>query len=212
MSGKKASIAQVMMVVALAAVNLAVARAAPEGVVEYPSLWVAMGSLDFLIVRKLIQRRPFQAFHFTLLIVLIVTFFVMAIFVANRSFHPLALLVRFYQHVSGNETNRIWRAGYAWLGEFWAIAFLSLALACAAGSVAAWLERRLGWDIAAFWRGALVGLSVAAILAIAFDAARASWGHPEPGEYLVARLAVIGTCVISGGMMGLRWMRSSTLR
>ena len=152
MSGGTVSIGHVMMVVALVAGNLAI-RTAPEGIVEYPSLWVAMGSLDFLILRKLIQRRLFGAFHYTFLIVLIVSFFVMANILAMEKFHPLAFLIRWYQRVSGDDTNRIWRTVYIWLGEFWSAAILSMLLAIAAGWAAAWLESRRAWDIAAFWRG-----------------------------------------------------------
>ena len=88
-----------------------------------------MGSLDFLILRKLIQRRLFGAFHYTFLIVLIVSFFVMANILAMEKFHPLAFLIRWYQRVSGDDTNRIWRTVYIWLGEFWSAAILSMLLA-----------------------------------------------------------------------------------
>jgi hypothetical protein len=79
MSAKRVSIGQVMMVVALAAVNLAVARAMPLEVVIYPPLWVLMGSIDFLIIWKLILTRSLRAFHYTFLIVFVIAFFVMAL-------------------------------------------------------------------------------------------------------------------------------------
>jgi hypothetical protein len=69
MTAKRASIAQVMMVVALAAANLAVLRAVPSGIIEFPSVWVIAGLIDFLIFWKLILRRPLRAFHYTFLIV-----------------------------------------------------------------------------------------------------------------------------------------------
>ena len=59
------SIGLVMMSVALAAVNLALARATPFEIVIYPSVWVVLVSIDFLIVWKLLLRRPFRAFPLT---------------------------------------------------------------------------------------------------------------------------------------------------
>jgi hypothetical protein len=207
MQGGKVSIAQVMMVVALAAVNLAIARATPAGIVEFPSLWVAMGSLDFVVVRKFFQRRSFGAFHYTFLICLIVSFFVMANLVAVERFHPLAWAIRWYQQLSGEGTNRVWWWGYVWLAEVWSVSILSVLLAYGVGWVAAWLDRRRGWDIAAFWRGALVGLLLAGLLASFYDM---TWGRSEPGNIrLVRGLVNVGVCVILGGVAGLRWMRSA---
>ncbi len=77
MSGRRVSIAQGMVVVALAAVNLANARATPWEIASSPGLWVVMGILDFLIVWKLILRRPFRAFHYTFLFVFVVAFFIL---------------------------------------------------------------------------------------------------------------------------------------
>src|SRR5262245_31797613 len=74
MSAKRVSIGQVMMVVALAAVNLAVARTAPSGVALYPTLWVLLGSIDFLIIGKLILAPSLRAFHYTFLIVFVMAF------------------------------------------------------------------------------------------------------------------------------------------
>ena len=68
------------MVVALAAVNLAVTRAA-LGVDIYPQvLVVLLGSVDFLIIWKLILNRPLRAFHYTFPIVFVIAFFVLAHF------------------------------------------------------------------------------------------------------------------------------------
>jgi hypothetical protein len=209
MPGKRVSIAQVMMLIALAAVNLAVARVSPVGIVTYPSLWVALGGLDFLIVRKLIQRRSFDAFHYTFLITLLVSFFVMAYAVSVDSFNPLALVVRYYQRlVSGVWTSRVWWEGYAWVGEFWAVAFLSVALASTAGLGAAYLERRRKWDIAAFWRGALLGLLVAYVLVAIDDAAAGFAQQQRYSARLIGRLVLLGVGLVLGGVIGPKWLRS----
>jgi len=207
MSAKRVSIGQVMMVVALAAVNLAVARAAPLlEVVIYPPLWVVMGSIDFLIIWKLILRRSLRAFHYTFLIVFVIAFFVMANFVATERLHSLGLLVRWYQHLAGEKANSISR-GFLWIGEFWMASFLSLTLGGVVGLAAAWLERRRSWDIAAFFRGALVGFGVFTLLALILDAA---WGGAQPSPVqLIGRLGVMGVCLILGGLMGLSKLKSN---
>jgi hypothetical protein len=209
MSAKRASIAQVMMVVALVAVNLAVIRAMPLEIVTFPSLWVLFGSIDFLIFWKLILKRSLRAFHYTFLIVFVVAFFVLAFFVTTERLHPLGLLVRWYQQLTGEKTNGISLLGFLRIGEVWMAGFLSFALACATGLVAACLERRRDWDIAAFCRGALVGFGIANLLAI-IDGAVWGWVVESPAR-MIGHLVIEGFCVIVGGLMGLSRLKSSTL-
>lgn len=94
MSVKRVSIGEAMKVVALTAVNLVLVRGAPGEVAVYPSLWVLLGTIDFVIVWKLILGRSLRAFHYTFLIVFIIAFFVMANLVATERFRPLGLVVR----------------------------------------------------------------------------------------------------------------------
>jgi hypothetical protein len=70
MPSKRVSIAQVMMIVALAAGNLAIARATPWEIVSVPTIWVALGILaaglflgGLLGVSKLKSRRPVTDGH-----------------------------------------------------------------------------------------------------------------------------------------------------
>ena len=208
LSAKRLSIAQVMMVVALAAANLAIARATPWEVVTFPSIWVVLGIFDFLIIWKLILRRSLRAFHYTFLVVLLVGFFVMANLVATERFRPLGLMIRVYQQVSGEQANRNALGRFVHEPEIWLVAFLSLALACAVGWFAAWLERRRGWDIAAFWRGALLGLCIATLLATIDDKVH-GWAVPE--RYSIrwlSRAFLLTVCLILGGPIGL-WKLSS---
>ncbi len=153
MSGsKQGSLAQVMMVVALAAATLALLRVVPWDVVIYPTIWVLLGAIDFVIFWKLILKRTLGAFHYTFLIVFIVAFIVAANLVATERFRPLGLLVRCWQQLSGAHINVI-SAGFLEIGEFWLACLLTFILACAIGSVASWLEKRNAWDIAAILRG-----------------------------------------------------------
>ena len=205
MSAKRFSIGQVMMVVALAAVNLAVTRAA-LGVDFYPQVLVVyLGSIDFLIIWKLILNRSLRALHYTFLIVFFVAFVVMANLVATERLHPLGLLVRLYQHLTGENTNSI-SLGFLAIGELWMACFLSFSLACATGLVAAWLERRRGWDIAAFYRGALVGCVIGSLPSIF---AQAAWRGAEP--VFVGRIGAVAwwACMLLGGLLGLSRLKSS---
>jgi hypothetical protein len=211
MPGKRVSIAQIMMFVALAALNLAIARATPWEVVSFPTIWVIMGMLDFVIVWKLILRRRFRAFHYTFLIVLFVTYVVLANLVATERLHPLGLMVRWYQQLSDSKANGHSLTGFLHIGEIWVVALLSSALAYAIGSVAAWLERRLGWDIAALWRGALIGVLIACLLATIDDKAH-GWVVPETYSFRwIGRMLLLAVCLVLGGLMGLSKLKSSRL-
>jgi len=86
--------------------------------------------------------------------------------------------------------------------------FSRFTLACATGLVAAWLERRRGWDIAAFCRGALVGFGITNLLAIIDGAV---WGWVvESRVRLIGNTVLTGFCLILGGLMGLSRLNSST--
>jgi hypothetical protein len=211
MRGKRASIAQVMMLIALAAVNLAFARAANWELVIIPTLWVVMGILDFLVAWKLILRRSFRAFHYTFLIVLFVSYVVMANLVATDRLLPLGLVVRWYQQLSGEKTNGISLVGFLHNGEFWAVCVLSFALAWAIGLAAAWLERRRDWDIAAVWRGALIGALIFMLVATIDDKAH-GWVVLETYSIRwIGRMLLLAVGLILGGLMGLSKLKSGEI-
>ena len=87
--------------------------------------------------------------------------------------------------------------------------FLSFVLAYATGLVAAWFEKSRAWDIAAFWRGTLVGFGIANVLAI-IDGAVWGW-MVESRARLIGHLALLGVCLILGGLIGLSRLKSSAL-
>jgi hypothetical protein len=208
MSVKRGSIAQAMMVVALAAVNLAVLRAAPSEIVTYPTIWVFLGSIDFVIVWKLIVKRSLRAFQYTYLIIFIVAYPVLANFAATERLHPLGILVRGYQQLTGERTNSI-SLGFLHIGEIWMACFLSFVLASATGLMATWLETRRRWDIAAFWRGALVGFGITSLLEM-IEGAVWGWGVQSRVRF-IGGLVFLGICVIAGGFLGLSRLKSTTL-
>ena len=206
-SAKGASISQVMMIVALAAANMAILRATPKEIFTFPSISVLMGTIDFVILWKLILKRSLRAFHYTFMIVFVIAYLVMAVLADTERIHPLGLLVRWYQQHTGEETNAIALAGFVRFGEIWMAAFLSFILAWVIGLNAAWLERRRNWDIAAFFRGALVGFVIANLLAM-IDGAVWGWVVESPGRF-IGRWVLLAVCLILGGWMDLSKLRSS---
>jgi hypothetical protein len=71
--------------------------------------------------------------------------------------------------------------------------------------VAARREERRGWDIAAFLRGALVGLAIASLLQ---TVAHAAWGAAEPVSVLWIGRVVAVVCLVFGGILGLSRLKS----
>jgi hypothetical protein len=207
MSAQRASIAQVMFVIALAAANLALLRATPWEVSSYPTIWVFLGLVDFVIFWKLIFKRSLQAFHYTFLIVTVVAYLVLVTMVATERIHPLSQFVRWYQELTGANTIGI-SIGYLALGDLWMACFLSLVLAGATGWVAAWLERRRGWDIAVFFRGALVVFGIFVLLGTIWDVVSGRW-QPSTRE-LIGRWVIMSTCMILGGIVGLSRLKSKS--
>jgi hypothetical protein len=213
MTGKRVSIAQVMMLVALLAPNLAIARATPVEITSFPSIWVALGCLDFPIIWKLILRRSLRAFHYTFLIFFVITYVVMAYQVSVDRLHPLGFLVRLVQELAGAQTIAVSMLGYVRIAEFWAVAFLALVGACAFGWVAARLERRRHWDIAAFWRGVLVGFGIFVLVQTPLDlVASASGTSALRSLPATARLAMLLVCMIAGAWLGLSKLKSSDFK
>ena len=56
MATRRASIAQVMFVIALVAANLALVRAVPAAISTFPTMWLFLGLVDFVVFWKLIGR------------------------------------------------------------------------------------------------------------------------------------------------------------
>ena len=124
----------------------------------------------------------------TVLIVFPIAFFIMANQVAMERFHPLGIMVRAYQYCVDEKTKTT-SLGFVEIGDFWMACFLSFVLAYAIGLGSAWLERRRGWDIAAVFRGALIGFGIAAVSSFL---TRAAWGGKEPTIVLRESVGVLG--------------------
>jgi hypothetical protein len=199
------SIARVMMIVALVAGNLALLREVPWEFRCVPTIWVLLGIADFVILAELILHRRLRAGHYTFLIVLVISYLVLAYQVAMERIHPMGPLVRGYQHITGDLGRNVWLLEISRLGDFW--------MACALGIVMAWgcailidrLERRRGWDIAAVIRGALLGFGISIVFA---TLNRAAGLFPSERAEVAANLIGLAICVIVGGTLGHSYLRS----
>jgi hypothetical protein len=205
MSVKQVSIGQVMMVIALAALNLALIRATPFEIVTFPTIWVLLGTLDFVIFWKLVARRSMGGFHYTFLIVSVISYLILALVVSTERLSLLGPVIHWYQGIAGTNTQRN-SVGYLWIAEFWTAWFVSLVLACAMGSLASWLERRRGWDIAAAFRGALIAFGGFMLLMLIVDWAT-GWGQPSAAQ-LIGRWVIMAIFLILGGWLGVTRLKS----
>jgi hypothetical protein len=204
MYGNRVSIGQVMLVIALVAVNLALVRNAE---------WTILGAyggvlavVDSLIVRKWILHRPLRAFDYTLLVVSVVGSIVLAVQVAMERLHLLGPIVRWYQRATGDLTGNADWSVYLRIGEFWAAGLLGFLIACSAGLLARRLEKNKGWDVAAFWRGALLGLSVLGLIQTLLRVLDPS---ALGNQGVVVRYGLLMAFVGLGGLMGLAKLNSA---
>ena len=200
------TIGQVMTLVVLVALDLTVVAATPQQVVIYPFLWLYLGLIDFLVLWKLILRRPLRASHYTCLIVSFVASVVLANLLAAGRLRLLSPLVLWLQHRAEGITGVPPRP--LLVGEFWVACLGSLTLGCTLGWAAARLERLRGWDIAAFFRGALLGLVVSCVV---MSVVGAVWGWEISRARLIGGRVFLGVCLIVGGLMGLSKLKSKTL-
>ena len=157
---KTCSLAMVMIVVALVAVNLALLRAAPIQMIVIPFPWILLGVVHFFLIWKCVLRRPFRAMHYTFLMVFLVAFVVLANLVDQAGFRLLGLIVGWYQRLNGDQTQSIFLREFVSLGEFWMAALFRLIdrlrgrLACGKGGKRIRLGHRgaLAGNADRFWR------------------------------------------------------------
>ena len=95
------------------------------------------------------------------------------------------------------------------LGDFWLAGFMGFLIALGAGRLAGWLERRRGWDIAAFFRGALIGFGIANLYGLLIAAISGPYAPGSVAHY--STLAVLTVCLILGGRLGLSRLKSKEL-
>ena len=216
MPGKGLSIALVMRLTALVALNLALLRLMPV-IPESPPFLFALVVLDLVLVQAVALGRPLRAFHYTFLIVgVLSTGLITALaFRVSRpvigSLHILETLIWAARGETGVVSLHMEFPGLA-AAERWVTGTIALLPAWAAAVMASRRIRRgrppgrLVRDIAAFLQGALIGLgffAAGSTLAFAFG-----FGPPVPhtaGWH--ALRAALATCPVLGGTAVVLWTR-----
>jgi len=222
--GRGLSIALVMRLTALVALNLAVLRLMPV-IPESPPFLFALVVLDIVLVQAVALGRPLRAFHYTFLIVgVLSTGLITALaFRDSRpvigSLHILETIIQWHRAARGEtgvvsphmEFPRLASA------ERWVTGTIGLVPAWAAGVIVSRRMRqgrppgRRGRDIVAFLQGALIGLgffAAGSTLAFGFG-----FGPPVPhtaGWH--ALRAALATCPILGGTAVAVWTRLKSRR
>ena len=179
----RGGLGRVMAIVALAAVGLAMTRG------MMPMYLGAFGPLVaillWLFYTGVIERRRLEGFHYATAVVTVLASGFLARQIALDNFRPLGPIV----------------AGSHWaaLVEHLIGAALSLMLGLAAGITVRRLEQAKGWDLAPFFRGAIVGSFVALpIVLAALD--QDSLTNPNSSDRLTA-LGLIAAGFTIGGIV-----------
>jgi hypothetical protein len=205
MNIRRVSIARVMTIIAILAANLAFLRELPWEVRSFPTVWVALWTADFVLLWKVVHGQPFRAGQYTLLIVFLVSYVVLAYQSAMERIHPIAPFIRGYQQITGDHGRNVLPLAIAYLGNIWMAGVLAILIAWPFAIGAAWLERRRRLDLAAWYLGALLGFGVGFLLGIGTNLL-----HVLPSERALtfANNIALTICVIVGGGLGLAYLRS----
>lgn len=196
----RSGLGRAMGAVVLVAVGLALLRGVEPMILGAYGPLLAM--LLWLLYESVVRRRRLEGFHYAAAVVTVPAAGFLATQVAMDRFRPLGPLVRAWQWTTGDMgvgSGFAWHAGAA---EFAIGGLLSVLLGLTAGLAVRRLEQSRGWDLAPFFRGAIVGsfLSVP-LLAVLFD-----MGPPPVGESFhpdrLARLAVLAAGFLLGGLAG----------
>lgn len=212
MSGRSVSIAFGMKLTALVALNLAALRLVPF-TPQSPPLLLALVTLNIVIVQTLLLRRALGAFHYTFIVVGLVSTLATSVLVYVRqpgpnvgSLHVLETLLRWYREVRGDRRKNV-RIDLALIeAERCVTSTLSLLPAWGAGLLAVGLERR-GWRIKVFFGGAVIGI---AVLVLATTLSAMMWGVPAPqSTRWYAHVVATAACPLLGGLVGVVMSRST---
>jgi hypothetical protein len=174
---------RVMAVVALAAVGLALTRGMlPMHLGAFGPL---VAILLWLFYTGVIERRRLEGFHYATAVVTVLASGFLARQIALDNFRPLGRIA------AGSHA--------AALVEHLIGAALSLMLGLAAGIAVRRLEQAKGWDLAPFFRGAVVGSFIALpIVLAALDPD--SLTNPNSGDRLTA-IGIIAAGFAIGGIV-----------
>ncbi len=172
-----------MAAVALAAVGLALTRG--MNLMHLGAFGPLVAILLWLFYTGVIERRRLGGFHYATAVVTVLASGFLARQIALENFRPLG---RFAAGSHG-----------AAMVEHLIGAALSLSLGLAAGVAVRRLEEARGWDLAPFFRGAVVGSFLAVPIVLAF-LDQESLANPNSGARLIA-LGIIAAGFAIGGIV-----------
>ena len=153
MSSKRFSIAVVMKLIAIIALSLAVLRGVPDMRAAFPQSVFAIVIINLLLVQTVALGRPLRAFHYTFLIVGLLSTGVMIALAFSRSspvpgsLRILETVIHHYRAVQGQSRGISPLIEFPMLptAEAWLACILGLLPAWAAALLASWSVRRLSW-------------------------------------------------------------------
>jgi hypothetical protein len=213
MSGKGVSIAFVMKLTALIALNLAMLVEAPW-IPESPPVLFAVVMLDLVIVQVLILGRPLRAFHYTFFFVGALSCAVVTVLAFLRasgpnvgSLHVIETLIRWSREIQGGRKGFVGQRELGAIARYerWVTCTLSLLPAWGVGWLAArWVRLRggptTGWvrGLKAFAQGVVIGFFV---LTLGTTLSAIVWGPPRPDSFRSGlHVAALVLCPVLGGL------------
>jgi hypothetical protein len=216
-AGRRVSIAVMMTLTAIVAVNFALFRLAGDHVwmFQAPPFVFTMAMLDLALVQAVALGRPLRTFYFTLLFAGAITTGVVMFFSMMTSsrvpggLRILETAIRVYAALRRQTLQPIpVYAEFPWLGaaEQWLGSLLALLPALMAAALASrWMRCRRGhkstWGqiVTAFFQGALIGVAIswAAMMLAYFWFGLEKLG-PQAGWYAVAAMSA---CSLVGGLV-----------
>ena len=217
MSSKRISIAVVMKLTAIIALNFAVLRLVPEMRAGFPSSVFAIVMINLLLVQAVALGRPLRAFHYTFLIVgfLSTGVIIALVFSISRpvpgSLRILEAAIQHYRSVRGQ--NRVISPLVEFpmlpIAEAWLACILGLLPAWVAAVLVSWSMRRWcrlttewGRIAAGFLKGALIGFGLFCLGVTLANSFFGPWNldpHTATAAWYVQWVCLV-TCPLLGGM------------
>jgi len=214
--GRRFSIAVVMKLTAIIALNLAISRVVPDKLFEAPPCLFLIVALDLALVQAVAFGRPLRTFYFTFLIVGVLSTGVVTA-LSFRSSNPMwgslhILEAAILHHRAVRGQSRVLSLYYEFpmllTAERWLTGTLGLLPAWAAAVLASWwmgrrYRRKSEWrqSVAAYLQGTLIGLGLFCV-GVTLVALLAPWMIRDPASALRYIYWVgLVSCPLLGGLV-----------
>jgi hypothetical protein len=214
-SGRRFSIAVVMKLTAIIALNLAMRRVVPDMLFEAPPFLFLIVALDLALVQAVAFGRPLRTFYFTFLIVgVLSTGVVTALSFRSSnpmlgSLHILEAAIQHHRAVRGQSRVISLYNEFPMLAtaERWLTCTLGLLPAWAAAVLTSWWMRRRcrrkgEWrqSVAAYLQGTLIGFGLLCVGVTLVYLLAPSWIHDPPTALWYIYWMGLVSCPLLGGL------------